>query len=353
VTAPGSDAFADAPAIALGDTSDPTPNAALSTEAGEDYPANGQTAWWTLTVPADGWVGLDLDESTPSGADTTITVWVGDDVGSLVQVATQDDAFWWLSARVAFEATAGTTYRVQVDAYEDATYVLRATSLKVQTVRPVGDIGFPDRPVPDSSFHIAAAPTAVGTGPVLSDDSDTTYVELTRTVPPHPDAPTVQQAGLAMPSVPGFFALAGARVRAEVTAGSEPAPTAQAYLNLAWYSEPVTGAGWSSTLLSAAEQVGLLGWYESDEVFDRYFNNANYPDHLSDLADVSWVLQPYHGGGEEANDLTVRVYEVEIHVLVPAITATPRLRKHPIASTRKWPPENFRGTSLRKVGSYQ
>ena len=53
----GADNFADAPPLAIGEASDPTPTAGLTDEPDEF--GLGRSAWWTVTPDSDGWLLVD------------------------------------------------------------------------------------------------------------------------------------------------------------------------------------------------------------------------------------------------------------------------------------------------------
>jgi hypothetical protein len=99
-------------------------NASYSTEAGEPNPTCGDTstgstntAWWNWTAPANGTVTFDTGGSS---FDTVLAVYTGAAVGSLSQVACNDDAIG-LQSSVTMAVTSGVTYRVQVDGFGAAT----------------------------------------------------------------------------------------------------------------------------------------------------------------------------------------------------------------------------------------
>lgn len=124
----GADSRLSAPTITLNYVSDPTPNSALTSETGEPIiDGTGRTAWWKFTPTADVLAVLDTD--LMSSGDTTIAVFTVDEAGpTYTQVAYNDDDPNGDTYRslLHFDATAGTTYWIQVDAYGSGlSYVLR------------------------------------------------------------------------------------------------------------------------------------------------------------------------------------------------------------------------------------
>jgi hypothetical protein len=113
------DRFADAKDLGdLSNAASTGSNVDGTKEAGE--PAHGGNAggasiWHTWTAPADGEVTIDTCDS---GFDSTLGVYIGEEVGSLSTVASDDDGCRTGSA-VTFVATAGTVYRIAVDGYRE------------------------------------------------------------------------------------------------------------------------------------------------------------------------------------------------------------------------------------------
>ncbi|XYI02337.1 hypothetical protein ACMHYB_22290 [Sorangium sp. So ce1128] len=91
------------------DTSDAT------TAPGDpDCAGNGHTVWYEFTSTSDANVFVEAN-TFGSDYDTTVSVYTGD-VDALAQIACNDDVAG-LQSRVAFEATAGTTYFIMVGSY--------------------------------------------------------------------------------------------------------------------------------------------------------------------------------------------------------------------------------------------
>jgi hypothetical protein len=84
----------------------------------------GRSVWYRWTAPTNGTWALD---TSGSSFDTTLAVYTGNAVNALTVVASNDDARPDRSSRLAFTATAGTTYRIAVDGFsgDNGTFVLK------------------------------------------------------------------------------------------------------------------------------------------------------------------------------------------------------------------------------------
>jgi hypothetical protein len=95
-------------------------NVGTTLEPGEDATVAGKPAdmsvWYSWTAPSNGEVVID---TATSGFDTLLGVYTGTAVGSLGEVASNDD-FLLLTSRVRFPATTNTVYRIRVDGYSGA-----------------------------------------------------------------------------------------------------------------------------------------------------------------------------------------------------------------------------------------
>src|SRR5439155_1328962 len=121
--APANDNFADAVVLSgddasrLGDT-----NVGATLEAGEPTTIGGITAgasvWYRWTAPATGQVRLDTVTST---YDTLLAVYTGSAVGTLSEVASNDNGKDGLTSSVSLAVTGGTTYRIRVDGWSGFT----------------------------------------------------------------------------------------------------------------------------------------------------------------------------------------------------------------------------------------
>jgi subtilisin-like proprotein convertase family protein len=77
----------------------------------------GRSLWWSWTAPRDGVVVIN---TLGSSFDTTLGVYVGEDLGSLFEVAGNDDSGGSLTSAVSFEVFAGEVFAIAVDAFEGA-----------------------------------------------------------------------------------------------------------------------------------------------------------------------------------------------------------------------------------------
>jgi hypothetical protein len=153
----GSDDWADAPTIAYGGSSDPTPSGPLTVEPGEPTDPNGtwddddgrgeiyhviRTAWWKFIAPTTETVGVDLLQTAlPSdifAVDSIVHIYTGDSLDTLTLLAYGDDngrqpspdntSKYGYLTEFDFEATAGTTYYVRAGSWDwsdEMDYVLR------------------------------------------------------------------------------------------------------------------------------------------------------------------------------------------------------------------------------------
>ncbi len=116
---PANDDFADAqaiegspPIIVNGTNVDATKEQGEPDHAG--FPG-GASVWYTWTPTVSDTVTLD---TCASNFDTILAVYTGDAIGSLIEIASNDDhAFCNFKSVVTFEATAGTTYHIAVDGF--------------------------------------------------------------------------------------------------------------------------------------------------------------------------------------------------------------------------------------------
>lgn len=95
-------------------------SSAATLEPGEPLHAGkigGKSLWWSWTAPADGTLEISTGGSS---FDTLLAVYTGGALGSLVGMASDDDAGANLTSRVELAVTANTTYQVAVDGYGGA-----------------------------------------------------------------------------------------------------------------------------------------------------------------------------------------------------------------------------------------
>ncbi|MGA1345467.1 MAG: S8 family serine peptidase [Ilumatobacteraceae bacterium] len=110
------DTFADALVIAGDDGTTYSSNVIASSEAGEPAHRFGpyHSMWFSYTPAADGRVTVT---TRGSNYDTTLAAYTGTTVGSLTQLAANDDASGTLTSMITFDATAGVDHRIAVDGY--------------------------------------------------------------------------------------------------------------------------------------------------------------------------------------------------------------------------------------------
>lgn len=90
--------------------------------------AGGRSIWFTWTPATNGWVSFDTLQST-NEIDTMIGVYTGIAVNSLTTIASNDDYRFRLRSFVYFNANAGTTYRIAVDAKDTSSEAADAITL--------------------------------------------------------------------------------------------------------------------------------------------------------------------------------------------------------------------------------
>lgn len=96
----------------------------------------GRSIWWTWTAPSSGQVLL---ETTGSTFDTLLAVYTGASIGSLVEIASNDDAEYNSASQrvatslVSFDVVVGTSYQIAVDGFANAD---GGVSLKLSLLPP-------------------------------------------------------------------------------------------------------------------------------------------------------------------------------------------------------------------------
>jgi hypothetical protein len=96
-------------------------NVGATKEPGEPQHAGnsgGASVWWRWTAPTTGQVTIDTLESN---FDTLLSIYTGNSVGSLAQVASNDDTQSSAQSLVTFTATHGIAYYIAVDGYKALT----------------------------------------------------------------------------------------------------------------------------------------------------------------------------------------------------------------------------------------
>jgi hypothetical protein len=117
---PVNDDFSSAQKISGASGSVTGSNVGATKESGEpDHAGNvgGASVWYSWTAPSSGTTTITTEGSS---FDTLMGVYTGSSVGSLTEVASNDDANYPTDATssVAFSAASGTIYRIAVDGYD-------------------------------------------------------------------------------------------------------------------------------------------------------------------------------------------------------------------------------------------
>lgn len=145
VSVPLNDDFADRIVLSGGTTSTNGSNVFSSSEPGEPrnpFGAGGKSVWWAWTAQKSGPATIT---TSGSSFDTTLAVYLGDQLNNLSLVASNDDSEGLLSS-VTFSAIEGQVYAIQVDGYagEEGTVYLNypdpgfASSIPQIIRQPVG-----------------------------------------------------------------------------------------------------------------------------------------------------------------------------------------------------------------------
>ncbi|WP_235355233.1 FG-GAP-like repeat-containing protein [Aliterella atlantica] len=119
ITRPANDNFANSRAIGGAAIAVTATNTNATKEANEPNHAGysgGGSVWWSWTATRSGSVTIT---TAGSNFDTLLGVYTGSSVGGLTQIAANDDTIGLTSA-VTFNAVVGTTYRIAVDGYGNA-----------------------------------------------------------------------------------------------------------------------------------------------------------------------------------------------------------------------------------------
>ncbi len=120
-TQSGSDAFSSRTVLVGTNVTAAGTSSSATIEPGEPRNAGiagGKSIWWSWTAPTSGSFSIS---TAGSSFDTTLGVYTGSVVSSLVAVASNDDeSRSMLTSRVTFTAVAGTTYQISVDGYKGA-----------------------------------------------------------------------------------------------------------------------------------------------------------------------------------------------------------------------------------------
>jgi subtilisin family serine protease len=170
-------------------------NNTATSEPGEPIHANlggGHSAWWRYTPSQSEQL---IISTSGSNFDTVLAVYTGSSVSGLATVAYNDDTDG-LQSRVAFQASAGTTYHIAVDGFGSN---VGNISLKVGNLAPIVNAG------PDLTIDISG--TASLNGEVQDDG-----------LPSPPGQVTVQWSKLSGPGTVSFSSTTSARTTATFSA---------------------------------------------------------------------------------------------------------------------------------------
>jgi hypothetical protein len=132
---PPNDNFANAIALTDETANSTGSNHGATEEVGE--PAqNGQinSAWWSWTAPSSGFFQVDTEGSD---FDTWLSVFTGSAVDNLSLIGADDDSGQGLTSLYNLNATAGTTYPIAVDGYNN--YTLGSINLNIAPTAPPND----------------------------------------------------------------------------------------------------------------------------------------------------------------------------------------------------------------------
>ena len=187
----GSDTIAAAPPVIIGTTggsytSGATPNDGLTLESGEPMPTGyggSRSAWWKYRPKESGSVTIDTGPTTGGNTDTELGVWTAANpsaptVTALTLVASASDNLAGARSSVTFNAVAGTTYFVQVLAYQGnvMTYGLAVTGpATVDAPGTVHPFGTPPDGGPYTTVSGGTPTITAGYAVATTDDTKVTF----------------------------------------------------------------------------------------------------------------------------------------------------------------------------------
>ena len=167
---PTNDAFAAAVGIAGNSGSAGGSNVLATAESGEPAHAGAspnRSVWWQWTAPVGGDAVI---RSNGSGFDTVLAAYTGTAVGGLSLVAQNNDENATLtSSRIAFRATAGTTYRIAAAGNGGAT---GSIALNWTLTEPVADLAVNITDAPDPAVagaDVTYTATVTNNGPNVAE----------------------------------------------------------------------------------------------------------------------------------------------------------------------------------------
>lgn len=114
---------------ALIDTSNTGATPEPSEPAHAGFPAN-RSLWWSWTAPTNGSVTLSTGDSS---IDSVLAVYTGSNLGSLSEIASNDDSPTDFTSKLTFNAVRGTEYQIAVDGFSGETGPIRLSLLFTPT----------------------------------------------------------------------------------------------------------------------------------------------------------------------------------------------------------------------------
>jgi hypothetical protein len=147
--APANDDLADATELSGTSDTGTADNRGASTEPRENY-WSGRTVWWRWTAPSTGTATVDLSDSD---FDTALGIYAGSSYDDLAWVTGDTDGGAGDRSRVAWHATAGTTYLIVADSQSAGTGTVGLALSHVRDPDPVPEPPATEQrdpdPVPD------------------------------------------------------------------------------------------------------------------------------------------------------------------------------------------------------------
>lgn len=148
---PFNDNFANAIALQGDTVSTSGSNVGASRELGEPLHAGNTSSasvWWTWTASRAGTVNID---TVGSDFDTILAIYTGQAVNALTEIGSNDDSGGGLQSRVVFQATQGTTYRIAVAGFNNASGSIKLNLLAGEPPPRVSS-----NPAPGSTLNLPA-----------------------------------------------------------------------------------------------------------------------------------------------------------------------------------------------------
>lgn len=184
---PPNDQFADAQILSGSTGAVNGSNVGGGHQAGEPVHAEnagGASVWYAWNAPQDGIYTFD---TAGSSFDTLLAVYTGSVLGSLSQVAANDDAGTGVASAVSFTATAGTLYQIAVDGHDAQVGTLTLTWIE-NTSNPSINNFVPSYGAPGTIVVIYGASFTGATAVHFGETSATSFTvnsptQLTVTVP--------------------------------------------------------------------------------------------------------------------------------------------------------------------------